>query len=1028
VINEAPAILDMTRPIRVLHLEDSPRDAELIRHRLDAADVSCDIVLATSKNSFEAALSREPFDLIISDYNLAGYDGLTALKQAQAAQPDVPVILISGTVVEEQAVKCLHIGATDYLLKDRLDRLGPAVHRALQEAETRRARKRVEGALGESEARKAAILDSVLDCIVTMDAHGTVIEFNSAAARTFGYTKAEAIGRPLTDLIIPPRFRDRHTAGLAHYLATGEGPMLGKLIEIMAMRSDGVELPVELAITAIRSGSATLFTGVLRDITARLQAEATRARLAAIVDFSDDAIFSIAMDDTILTWNSGAERLYGYTASEMIGRSRRLLVPAAHSTELVPIMERAALGKAGEAVETRRRRKDGSIVDVSLVISPMTDATGRITSVSTIARDITSRKLAEAAVRDERDRAQQYLDTAEIILLKLDVQGRVLLVNRYACALLGWTADELRGRDWVETCVPAGSRDAIRTDFLHPFGGELSVSESPVLTRSGEVRLFEWRCRLLRDEDGHTIGSFSSGSDITARNVAAGALRQAEERMRFALEAAGVGIWDLDVPTGALQWSDILEAQYGLAPGTFSGTFEAFVSGIHPDDRAAMIEAMRVNQNTGGDFAMEHRTLWPDGKVRWLSATGRIGLGKHGEPMRGIGISQDVTARHMLEAQYQQAQKMEAVGRLAGGVAHDFNNLLTVILGFCELLLADLATDDPRKADIAEIQKAGGRAAGLTRQLLAFSRKEIIQPELLDLNAIVADIRVMLGRLIGEDVTVVLGLGAALAPMKADRGQVEQIVVNLAVNARDAMPRGGTLTIETANVEVDAHHAQTLFAVSPGPYVVLTVTDTGTGMTPEVQARLFEPFYTTKEPGKGTGLGLATVHGIASRGGGGVTVDSTVAKGSSFRVYFPRADPADAAVAAPPAIERGHAGVQTVLVVEDAEGLRELTKRLLEPQGYHVLLAASADEARRLFDEHPSIDLLLTDVVMPGASGPELVKQLVGLRPALKVIYMSGYTDEAIVHHGILDPGIAFVHKPFSSETLGRKIREVLDH
>ena len=257
---------------------------------------SCDILLANSRNSFEAALIREPFDLIISDYNLPGYDGMTALKQAQATQPDVPVILISGTVVEEQAVECLHIGATDYLLKDRLDRLVPAVRRALQEAETRRTRQRVETALGDSEARKAAILDSVLDCIVTMDADGMVIEFNSAASRTFGYSKTEAIGRSLAELIIPPQFRERHRAGLARYLATGEGALIGKLIEITAMRSDGSEIPVELAITAIRSGSASIFTGVLRDITARKQADATRARLASIVDSSDDAIFSLALD------------------------------------------------------------------------------------------------------------------------------------------------------------------------------------------------------------------------------------------------------------------------------------------------------------------------------------------------------------------------------------------------------------------------------------------------------------------------------------------------------------------------------------------------------------------------------------------------------------------------------------------------------------------------------------------------------------------------------------------------------------
>jgi two-component system cell cycle sensor histidine kinase/response regulator CckA len=770
----------MTRPIRVLHLEDSPRDAEMIRHRLDVEEVSCDILLTDNKDSFEAALAREPFDLIISDYNLPGYNGVAALKHAQTAQPEVPVILISGTVVEEQAVECLHIGATDYLLKDRLERLVPAVRRALQEAETRRARHLVETALGDSESRKAAILDSVLDCIVTMDAVGNVIEFNTAASRTFGYSKAEAIGRPLADLIIPPQFRERHSAGLARYLATGEGPIIGKLIEITAVRSDGTEIPVELTITAIRSDSATIFTGVLRDITARRQADDTRASLASIVNSSDDAISSVGMDETILTWNAGAERLFGYPASEMIGRNRAVLVPAEKGAELVSVMERAARGEMGEVLETRRVRKDGSVVDIALVTSPMTDSTGRVTGVSTIARDITGRKKAEAE-------------------------------------------------------------------------------------------------------------------------------------------------------------------------------------------------------------------------------------------------------RQTLEAQYQQAQKMEAIGRLAGGVAHDFNNLLTVILGFCELLLADLTPDDPRQSDIAEIQNAGTRAAGLTRQLLAFSRKEIIQPKLLDLNLIVSDIRVMLGRLIGEDVTIVLDLGPAIAPVNADRGQMEQIVLNLAVNARDAMPKGGTLTIRTANVEVVEPHAQTHAEVKPGPYVVLTITDTGTGMTQAVQERLFEPFFTTKEAGKGTGLGLATVHGIATQNGGGITIDSELGRGSSFMVYVPRADVVEPVVTAPPPVHRNRARVQTVLVVEDAEGLRELTKRLLERQGYTVLIAANADEARRLFDEHPSIDLLLTDVVMPGPSGPDLVKQLVATRPALKVIYMSGYTDETIVHHGVLDAGILFLHKPFSSESLGRKLREALD-
>ncbi len=1029
----------MTPRLRVLHLEDSPRDAELIRHRLDAGGLVCDILVADGKDRFETALAEEPFDLIISDYNLPGYDGVAALKQAQTIQPNVPVILISGTVVEEQAVRCLHIGATDYLLKQRLERLVPAVRRAIDEAAARRAQQRDRAALSESESRKAAILDSVLDCIITMDAAGVVLEFNAAAARTFGYSKAEAVGRLLADLIIPPRYRDRHRDGLARYAATGTGTMIGTLLEVEAMKSDGSEIPVELTITSIGTGDASIFIGVLRDITERRNADAARARLAAIVDASDDAIVSMTLDDQFLTWNGGAERLYGYTAAEMIGRGRGVLLPPGGSGDLASALTRAARGEASEPLETQRVRKNGSIADVSIVVSPMMDRDGRVTSLSMIARNITDRKVAEfevkrvsdlatERVREERDRAQRYLDTAEVILLQLNMDGDITLVNRYACALLGWNCDDLIGRSFIDTCVPAAIREDTRTKLGRVLAGlDSSVVDNPVLTKTGEERLIEWRNTLRRDGEGRVIGTFICGTDVTARNAAVEALRQADERMRFALESAHVGIWDINYATGVVQWSDDLAKQYGVPPGAFPQTLGEFIEYIHPDDRASVLDTVGKAAVTGSDFTIENRSLGPDGRVRWLSGAGRVLLGENGAPIRAVGISQDVTARRQLEEQYRQAQKMEAVGQLAAGVAHDFNNLLTVILGFCELLLADLDPADARQADINEIRKAGTRAAGLTRQLLAFSRKEIIDPTLLDLNVIVANIRVLLERLIGEDVKIVLGFGHALASVKADRGQIEQIILNLAVNARDAMRSGGTLTIKTANVRFDEVGARAHAGLIAGAYVALSVTDTGTGMTPEVKARLFEPFFTTKGVGRGTGLGLATVHGIVTRAGGSFNVDSELGRGTTFTVFLPRSEAAEIVVATAAPAARPRSGGQTVLVVEDADGLRELIIRLLERLGYTVLAAANADQALRLFEDNPAIDLILTDVVMPGASGPELVVQLAEQRPSLKVIYMSGYTDDAIVHHGILDPGIAFLHKPFSSETLGRKLHDVLN-
>jgi PAS domain S-box-containing protein len=657
----------------------------------------------------------------------------------------------------------------------------------------------------------------------------------------------------------------------------------------------------------------------------------------------------------------------------------------------------------------------------------VTALSGQVGRIYELEHEIVERKEAESALRGERDRAQRYLDTAEVILLALDMDGRITLINRKGCDLLGWTERDLLGRDFIETCLPARARDTTRNKFRSIVAGDLSIGENVILTRSGGERLIEWRNTLLRGDAGHVIGTFSSGTDITERNQALEALRTAEERTRFALQSANVGIWEMDYITGVHRWSETLEAHHGLQPGTFDGTFEAFVEHIHPDDREAVLDTVGKAMKSGADFSTENRTLWPDGTVRWLSGAGRVQLGENGEPLRALGITLDITERRKLEEQYQQAQKMEAIGRLAGGVAHDFNNLLTVILGNCELLLTDLPPDDPRQLDIAEIQKAGSSAAGLTRQLLAFSRKQIIEPTVLDLNEVLTEMRTMVGRLIREDVAVVLSLRPELAPVKADRGQLEQIVLNLAVNARDAMPQGGTLTIETANVELDEDYAKTHLDVKPGPYVVLTMSDTGTGMTPEVQARLFEPFFTTKELGKGTGLGLATVHGIATRNGGSVNVYSEIAKGTSFKVYFPRADAAEMVVAVRPPVSPRHNGTQTVLVVEDADGLRELATRMLQRLGYLVLVAADADEALRLFDGNASIDVLLTDVVMPGASGPELTRQLVQRRPSLKVIYMSGYTEETIVHHGVLKPGIAFLHKPFTSDALGQKIREVLD-
>ena len=634
--------------------------------------------------------------------------------------------------------------------------------------------------------------------------------------------------------------------------------------------------------------------------------------------------------------------------------------------------------------------------------------------------EIIERKHAEAELRESEGRYRTLFNYAPDGIVIADSESNYIDANPSICQMLGYPREMLIGLNASDIVAP--------TELSH-IEPALRTIESAAdyqrewLFRRRDGSTFPAEVLATKMPDGRLMGMIR---DVTERSRALEALRSAEERMRFVLDAAHVGIWDLDYTTGRLAWPAAIEQMYGVPAGTFAGTFEAFMERIHPEDRPALLATLEQATKTGGDFTTEHRVVWPDGSVRWISGAGRVLLGSNGEPVRAVGIALDATDRRTLEAQFHQSQKMEAVGRLAGGVAHDFNNLLTAILGYCGLILDDLNPSDPLRGDITEIQKAGTSAAALTRQLLAFSRKQIIEPTLLDLNAIVSSMRGMLGRLIGEDVAVSVALHPSPVRFTADRGQVEQILLNLAVNARDAMPAGGSLTIETANVDLDDDYANSHFEVKPGPYVVLTVTDTGTGMTPEVQARLFEPFFTTKEQGKGTGLGLATVHGIVARIGGSIGVYSELGTGTSFNVYFPRTDSTEVIAEAPLLASPKATGAHTVLVVEDAAGLRELTRRILDRQGYRVLLAANAADALRLFAQDPSIDVLLTDIVMPGASGPEVAKQLVEQRPSLIVIYMSGYTEEAIVHHGVLKPGIAFLHKPFTADALGRKINEAI--
>jgi two-component system, cell cycle sensor histidine kinase and response regulator CckA len=502
------------------------------------------------------------------------------------------------------------------------------------------------------------------------------------------------------------------------------------------------------------------------------------------------------------------------------------------------------------------------------------------------------------------------------------------------------------------------------------------------------------------------------------------ALRESEERYRHIVETASEGICSLDAELRITFANGAFARMLGCTPEELLGApTERYVFPAELDESRRHMDARR--QGVAEQY--ERRLQRKDGKECWCLVSGAPILDSDGRFAGSLGMFTDITDRRRLEEQLRQSQKMDAIGRLAGGVAHDFNNLLTVILGYSDVLLQGLEPGLLHEAT-QEVRQAGERAAALTRQLLAFSRKQTLVPEVLDLGDVVSGLSTMVVRLIGEDVKVSVVVSPGLGRVKADRGQLEQVVVNLAVNARDAMPKGGSLIFELQNVELDDAYAATHAEVKPGPYVLLAISDTGTGMNAETQKRVFEPFFTTKETGKGTGLGLSTVHGIVHQSGGAIDVYSEPGQGTTFKVYLPRfAD--EAAVRRP--VSGDHpaqrAAFETVLVVEDEAAIRQLTRLILQKAGYTVLLAESPVAAERIAGSHPGpIHLVLTDVVMPGMRGPELAERLLRLRPDLRVLYMSGYTDDAIAHHGLLDAGTEFLQKPFTPLRLTQKVREVL--
>jgi PAS domain S-box-containing protein len=879
------------------------------------------------------------------------------------------------------------------------------------------------------------------------------------------------------------------------------------------------------------------------------QIESGSRRLSEIVESSDDAIISYRFDGIIESWNRGAEQLFGYSATDIVGRQISILVPDDQMNDYADRLQSLRNGGVIEQHKTTRKHKNGSPLPVSLKISPTFDRQGAIVGASAIVRDITNLENAEEALSESEERFRSMYEQAAVGIQQLANDGRLLMVNKALCRMLGYSESELIGRDVIGLTHPDDlARNALLREPMLRGERDSYEAEKRYLHRDGSSVWVHVTSSVVRGASGHPLYRIAIVQDINTRKQAEQELKATANRLKAVLDNAPIGVDIVDRDGRVVESNAEFRRITGFSGDELLGM--NFKDITHPEDLQRNLELFDgLTLGATQTYTLEKRYIRKDGESIWVRLIGselsdeqRIGIvediterrraeqafAESEERLRTIvelapdgifvvsdlgeiievnqaackqlgytrgqllqlkifdfisprfaqrvaarlrgdvpsgsyesahvradgvevpvelsvtkimfggqpaflGITRDTSDRKraeeqraMLEKELRHAQKMEAVGRLAGGIAHDFNNLLMIIQSYTEMLQDSLPADDTLQKNTQEIMAAANRAASLTRQMLAYSRKQILSPVVLELNVVIDETAKMLRRLIGEDIELRVSAAESLWAIEADSDQIVQVLMNLCVNARDAMPRGGTLTVATGNVTVkEGSIGGQPPGVVPGDYVRLSVADTGTGISKEMQGRIFDPFFTTKEVGKGTGLGLAMVYGIVKQSGGHVWVDSELGRGTCFTIYLPRTKRA-IVPEMPAKTEAQPRGTGTILVAEDEEALRVAMCGYLRSLGYTVLEASSGKQALSIASQEGHIDLLITDLVMPGMNGRELSQLLGSLRLDLRTICMSGYSDDPVSRHDINELGAAFLQKPFSLGTLARKVRGTL--
>jgi len=770
------------------------------------------------------------------------------------------------------------------------------------------------------------------------------------------------------------------------------------------------------------------------EITERKRAEKmlreSEEKHRTIIGNIEDAYYEVDVAGNLTFFNDSLCRMLRYSREELMGMNNRQYTDQENAKKLYQAFNKVyKTGFPTEAFDWEVIRKDGERRIGEVSVSLIKDPEGRPYGFRGIARDVTERKRAEEALRESEERYRTILENIEDGYFEVDIAGNFTFFNNSLSKILGYSKEETMGmnnRQYMDKEAAQRVFQVYRQ--VYTTGKPLKTFDYKIIRKDGAKRFIESGVSIISNDKGERIGFRGVARDITDRKQAEEALRESGAKYRQLVEHAPIGIYELDLnKLKFLSVNDVMCEVMGYTKEEFlSMSPFTFLS-----EESRNILAERMKKLLAGEKvpdSVEFKLRTKNGREFWALINIKL-FYQDGRPFKAQVVAQDISERKKLEEQLIHSQKMEAVGQLAGGIAHDFNNLLTVIKGYCQLSLLNLEESDSRWGNLQEIEKATQRASDLTRQLLAFSRRQILDLKVLDLNALLKDLNKMLRRIIGEDIELVTLLAGDLGRVKIDPGQIEQVVLNLAVNARDAMPSGGKLTIETANVELDEEYAETHVGVTPGHYVRLSVSDTGAGMSPQVKEKIFEPFFTTKEKGKGTGLGLSTVYGIVKQSNGNIWVYSEPGYGTTIKIYLPRAEEELDTQYRRDETNLLPKGKETVLLVEDETTVRDLVSRFLYQQGYTVLEAANGDEALHMAGKQSGkkIHLLLTDMVMPQMSGRALAQELKCLRPDIKVLYTSGYTDDTIVRHGILEHGTHFLQKPFSLKTLSHKVREALD-